>query len=173
MVPVKVEVRKTADGKWELLRGGKPYLVKGAGGDYSRAVWAGRRNSIRLWGVDADTRSELDRQKKGVTVALGFWVGHERDGFKADDPTTSNGSWKRPKAGGEGDVPPAVLSLEHRQRDGERDETAGAVGIGRRPREGLHELDPNPPDDDRHCGGRREQVANLHKCLPRHRHRGH
>src|ERR1039458_8363785 len=71
--PVKVEVRKTADGKWELLRGGKPYFVKGGGGDYSREVLVGDGgNSIRLWGMDANTRKELDEdEKQGVTVALG------------------------------------------------------------------------------------------------------
>ena len=91
--PVKVEVRKTADGKWELLRGGKPYLVKGVGGDYSREVLkvlvADGGNSIRLWGVDANTRKDVDEAgKQGLTVVLGYWVGHKADGFKADDPAT-------------------------------------------------------------------------------------
>ena len=88
--PIKVEVHKTTDGKWELLRDGKPYLIKGAGGDYSREVLVeDGGNSIRLWGVDANTRKELDEDdKQGVTVALGYWVGHKADGFKADDPAT-------------------------------------------------------------------------------------
>jgi len=35
--PVRVEVVKTKDG-WQLLRGGKPYFIKGVGGDASRAL---------------------------------------------------------------------------------------------------------------------------------------
>ncbi|HUA38115.1 MAG TPA: glycoside hydrolase family 2 TIM barrel-domain containing protein [Candidatus Sulfopaludibacter sp.] len=87
---VKVAVRRTAGGKWELVRDGKPYFVKGTGGDYSREVLvANGGNSIRLWGVDADTPRELDEDaKQGVTVLLGYWVGHKADGFKADDPAT-------------------------------------------------------------------------------------
>ena len=81
--PVNVEVRKTADGKWELLRGGKPYFVKGVGGDYSREVLVGDGgNSIRLWGVDANTRKDLDEAGKqgldGLTLC-------DRMVFSVDD----------------------------------------------------------------------------------------
>src|ERR1035441_5530973 len=57
--PVRVAVVKTAGG-WQLLRGGKPYFIKGVGGDASKewlAQYGG--NSFRVWGVDRlATRSE-------------------------------------------------------------------------------------------------------------------
>ena len=78
---VKVEVQKTAQG-WEMLRDGKPYYVKGAGGDthLDLVVQIGG-NSIRTWGID-DAQTILDNaQKQGLTVMLGMWLQHERHGF--------------------------------------------------------------------------------------------
>ena len=85
--PVKTEVKHTADG-WVLLRDGNPYFIKGGGGSASRpALAAAGGNSFRTWGVGRNTAAELDEaQKNGLTVTLGFWVGHKKDGFKADDP---------------------------------------------------------------------------------------
>ena len=167
--PVKVEVRKTADGKWELLRGGKPYFVKGVGGDYSREVLvADGGNSIRLWGVDANTRKELDEdEKQGVTVALGYWVGHKRDGFKADDPAT---------------VKQQLEDFKQVVRTYRNHPAVLVWGIGNEMETGndtpalwasiedlakaAHELDPNHPTMTviAEVGG--SKVANLHKYCP-------
>ena len=78
-VPVKLE-KKGAD--YELIRGGQPYFVKGAGGKdhWDDLVKAGG-NSVRTWGSD-NLGAQLDQaQKLGLTVAVGFWVGHENQGF--------------------------------------------------------------------------------------------
>jgi len=167
--PVKVEVHKTADGKWELLRGGKPYFIKGGGGDYSRAVLvADGGNSIRLWGVDADTRKKLDEaQKLGVTVALGYWVGHKTDGFDADDPAT---------------VKRQLEDFKQVVRTYRNDPAVLVWGIGNEMENGndtpelwasiedlakaAHELDPNHPTMTviAEVGG--SKVANLHKYCP-------
>ena len=89
--PVKVEIRKTADG-YVLMRGGEPYVVKGAGmgrDDIERFAGHGG-NSIRTWHTDndyQDTRELLDKaQAHGVTVALGLSMTAERHGFDYDDP---------------------------------------------------------------------------------------
>lgn len=79
---IKVEVRKEANGNWQLYRDGQPYYVKGVGGQtqLDKAVEIGA-NSIRTWSTD-DAGTILDEaQKKGLTVMLGLWVQHERHGF--------------------------------------------------------------------------------------------
>lgn len=85
--PIRVEVRKTGD-QHQLLRGGKPYFVKGVGGSASLDLLVkSGGNSIRTWGVGDDTQKILDdAHARGLTVALGIWLGHERHGFNYDDP---------------------------------------------------------------------------------------
>jgi hypothetical protein len=176
--PVKVEVRKTADGKWELLRGGKPYFVKGGGSEpenfagqtiHSREVLVGDGgNSIRLWGVDANTRKELDEdEKQGVTVALGYWVGHKKDGFKADDPATVKQQLEEFKQ-----VVrtyrnhPAVLvwGIGNEMENG--NDTPALWASVEDLAKAAHELDPNHPTMTviAEVGG--SKVANIHKYCP-------
>ena len=89
--PVKVEVVEIADG-FQLLRAGKPYVIKGAGmvvDDVERFAAHGG-NSIRNWTTVSDhqdTQALLDAaHEHGVTVALGLSVKAERQGFDYDDP---------------------------------------------------------------------------------------
>lgn len=84
--PVTVELRKGDDG-WQLLRGGEPYLIKGAGGDASlERLAAAGANSVRTWGAD-DAGPILDEAHAlGMTVTVGIWLGHERHGFDYGDP---------------------------------------------------------------------------------------
>jgi len=85
--PLKVEL-KNDGGKYSLRVDGKPYFVKGAGcsdntdEQYARLKAAGG-NSVRTWGTDNRTEELLDRaQKNGLTVQLGYWLGHVEHGFK-------------------------------------------------------------------------------------------
>jgi len=83
---VKVEVKQAADGTWQLYRGGQPYYVKGAGGSthLDKLVEIGG-NSFRTWSAD-DAEEILDEaQRRGLTVMMGLWVGHERHGFDYDN----------------------------------------------------------------------------------------
>ena len=86
-----VEVVKTDTG-YQLLRGGEPYQIRGAGmgrDDIERFASHGG-NSIRTWSTAndyQDTKELLDAaQKHGVTVALGLSMTAERHGFDYDDP---------------------------------------------------------------------------------------
>jgi hypothetical protein len=88
--PVRVEVVKTGAG-YALLRGGKPYVVRGAGmarDDIARFAAHGG-NSIRTWTTRdqlQDIRKLLDEaQAHGVTVVLGLPMQAERSGFDYDD----------------------------------------------------------------------------------------
>lgn len=84
--PAVVKIEKTAAG-FRLLRNGQPYFIKGAGGKdhWDELVKAGG-NSVRTWGSD-NLDAQLDlAMKKGLTVTVGFWVGHERHGFNYNNP---------------------------------------------------------------------------------------
>jgi len=89
--PVPVTLEKTADG-WRLLRDGKPYFIKGAGGGSNlQALAAAGGNSCRTWG-DENAEKLLDQAEKlGLTVTVGVWIGHIEHGFKYDDPAMVKG----------------------------------------------------------------------------------
>jgi len=82
---IKVELRKI-DSSYQLLRGGKLYFVKGAGGSkFPDRIAAYGGNSIRTWGA-RDAQAVLDSaQKYGLTVLMGVDVARERHGFNYDD----------------------------------------------------------------------------------------
>ena len=78
-VPVKI-VRE--NGAFHLMRDGKPYLIKGAGGDGSKpALQKLGANSFRTWGADNLGKQLDEAQKLGLTVTIGIWLGHTEQGF--------------------------------------------------------------------------------------------
>ena len=78
----KVEIAHTKNG-YHLIKNGKPYYIKGAGGTVNlEKLKKYGGNSIRTWGVDAQTDKTLaDAQKYDLTVCFGIWIGQERQGF--------------------------------------------------------------------------------------------
>lgn len=83
----KVALRKV-DGRFQLTRNGKPFFIKGAGGETHLAelVQAGG-NSIRTWGTD-NLDTVLDSaHTNGLTVCVGMWLGHQRHGFDYQNRT--------------------------------------------------------------------------------------
>ena len=84
--PTPTKLVKKGDG-FELLRDGKPYLIKGAGGDGDLKLLAARGgNSVRTWGADnLDARLD-EAQRLGLSVTVGIWLGHTEHGFNYDDP---------------------------------------------------------------------------------------
>ncbi len=87
---VKVEVVKH-DGKYQLLRNGEPYRVKGAGlADIDlESLAAHGGNSIRTWStVDGPEGTALlldQAHELGITVSLCVYTGSERLDFDYDD----------------------------------------------------------------------------------------
>jgi len=83
--PVKVKIVAKEDG-FILLRAGKPYFIKGAGGtSYTDRLAKYGGNSIRTW----DSRNGAEVLNKayqlGLTVTMGLNVARERHGFNYDD----------------------------------------------------------------------------------------
>ncbi|WP_303310803.1 glycoside hydrolase family 2 TIM barrel-domain containing protein [Hymenobacter sp. BT730] len=84
--PIKVEV-KQINGRYELLRGGQPYFIKGAGGgQFPERVKAYGGNSIRTWSTEGADVTLAEANKNGLTVMLGLDVARERHGFDYNNP---------------------------------------------------------------------------------------
>src|SRR5712671_1708729 len=74
------------DGGFQLLRDGKPYFIKGAGGDGPmEALARAGGNSLRTWGADKVGPILDEAERLGLTVTVGIWLGHERHGFDYTD----------------------------------------------------------------------------------------
>ena len=83
--PVKVEIKQEGH-RFQLLRGGQPYFVKGAGGSqYSDRITAYGGNSIRTWGSRQGQLVLDTAQQYGLTVLMGLEVARERHGFNYED----------------------------------------------------------------------------------------
>lgn len=80
-----VQVKKIGE-RFELVRNGQPYEIRGVGGATQFELLASLGgNSIRTWSPD-----ELDRilplaEQNGLTVCVGLWLGHQRHGFNYED----------------------------------------------------------------------------------------
>lgn len=87
-IPVEVV---EIDGRYQVLRGGEPYEIKGAGLEFGsiEALAEHGGNSFRTWRTDngRQTGQEvLDRAEAlGMTVAMCIEIGRERHGFDYDD----------------------------------------------------------------------------------------
>src|SRR5690606_18056851 len=95
---VKVEVKKSGSG-FQLLRGGKPYFIKGAGGtSYMDRIAAYGGNSVRTWGTDNAKQILDSAQHYGLTVLMGLSVVSERHGFDYNDSEAVEKQFQRIKA---------------------------------------------------------------------------
>jgi len=87
---IKVEIVRSAEG-FQLLRDGKPYVIRGAGMEVDDVERFARHggNSIRNWTTDNDPQDIQDlldeAHAHGVTVALCLAMRPERSGFDYGD----------------------------------------------------------------------------------------
>ena len=93
---IPVELRQTEDG-WQLLRGGEPYFIRGAGGSSGslEVLAAAGANSIRIWDAQ-DIGARLDAAHEfGLSATVGIWLGHERHGFDYNDEAQVSEQFER------------------------------------------------------------------------------
>lgn len=84
--PDKIVTITYKNGKYQLFRHGKPYLIKGAGGyHFFDRLQANGGNSIRVWDTNDAKRVLDEAHKYGLTVTLGLSVAHPRQGFDYSD----------------------------------------------------------------------------------------
>ena len=84
---VEVKLQGSPEAGFQLIRDGKPYFVRGVGltnGSMAMAAGLGA-NSVRTWGAEQLGKILDEAQAHGMTVCAGFWLGHERHGFKYSD----------------------------------------------------------------------------------------
>ena len=84
--PIPVEV-VAKDGRYQLLRGGEPYEVHGAGLEFSDIAFfaAHGGNSFRTWRTDNAAQLLDEALAHGVTILMCIEIGRERHGFDYDD----------------------------------------------------------------------------------------
>ncbi len=82
-----VRIKKEGQ-RYQLIYNGKPYFVKGAGGDvHLDLLKRSGGNSIRTWGVDNADSILQDAHSRGLTVTMGIWLNHETY-FNYSDPAS-------------------------------------------------------------------------------------
>jgi hypothetical protein len=75
--PVPVTLTKQG-GKYQLMRDGKPFFVKGVGGvNRVEEFVAAGGNAMRSWGAEKAERDLAECQKNGLVLMLGIWLGHK------------------------------------------------------------------------------------------------
>jgi hypothetical protein len=73
--PVPVTLKKGAGPQWQLIREGKPWQVKGAGGSSRLDELAARGgNSLRTWSTDGLGAVLDEAGRRGLTVSAGIWL---------------------------------------------------------------------------------------------------
>lgn len=91
--PVPVVIEGSAAEGFTLLRGGKPFEIRGVGGEERLDLLAAcGGTTFRTWGIESCERQVdglplLDAAERlGLAATVGIWLEHERHGFDYDDP---------------------------------------------------------------------------------------
>lgn len=165
-VPVKVVHR---DGNWQLLRDGQPYFIRGAGGGGPKALLAeSGGNSFRTWGIGGETQGELDEaQRLGLTVTLGFWLGHKEQGFSYENTEAVGKQFAEVKqAVLKYREHPAVLMWALGNEMEIQDDTPTLWKAVQDLAKLVHEIDPQHPTMTVVAEINPEKVRNIHKLCP-------
>lgn len=93
--PSRVEVVKTEAGHG-LLVDGSPFFVQGVGGGSRLDLLAeSGGNAVRTWNASRIEGLLDEAQERGLKVAVGVWLEHERHGFDYDDPAVRDAQLAR------------------------------------------------------------------------------
>lgn len=165
--PIKVEL-KGEPGKWQLLRDGKPYFVKGAGGSGSQKLLAEvGANSGRTWGAD-DLGKRLDEAHAlGLSITVGIWLGHPRHGFNYNRPESVAEQYEMAKAAilKYKDHPAVLMWGIGNEMEGEGDDAAIWSAINNIASMAKR-LDPNHPTMTVIAELGKNKIQNIHRLCP-------
>lgn len=172
MAPIKVEVVAT-DAGFQLLRGGKPYVIRGAGmgGNDIENFAANGGNSIRTWTTKSESIDTLelldDALANGVTVALCLSMQAERWGFDYNDDAAVARQLDefREEVLKYRDHPALLFwiignELNHSYTNPSVYDAVGDVA------EMIHELDPNHPTTTTIAGIREDAIQDIETRAP-------
>lgn len=91
--PVTVAIEGSAADGFRIVRGGKPFELRGVGGEERLDLLAAYGGTtFRTWGIESCERKVdglplLDAAEKlGLATTVGIWLEHERHGFDYGDP---------------------------------------------------------------------------------------
>ncbi len=89
----QVRFQEVSPGTWKLLKDGKPFVIRGAGGTVQLDLLkAHGGNALRTWGIEdwekvVDGKRVIDRcAELGIGLVAGIHIAHERHGFDYRDP---------------------------------------------------------------------------------------
>lgn len=92
-LPCPVVIEGSAAEGFRVLRGGKPFEIRGVGGEERLDLLAScGGTTFRTWGIESCDRKVdglplLDAAEKlGLAATVGIWLEHERHGFDYEDP---------------------------------------------------------------------------------------
>jgi hypothetical protein len=165
--PVRVELSRVGDG-WQLLRGGEPYLVRGAGGDGSRELLASMgANSFRTWSADGLDESLALAHEHGLTVCVGIWLGQLRHGFRYDDAESVAAQYDSVRATVERyrDDPAVLLWALGNEAEGGGSSAAYWSALNSIAAM-VHRIDPDHPTMTVVAEWGEQKIRNLHRLCP-------
>ena len=166
-VPVKIVHE---NGAFRLMRDGKPYFIKGAGGDGSKpGLQKLGANSFRTWGADNLGRQLDEAQKLGMTVTIGIWLGHTEHGFNYNDAKQVADQYEKAKeAILKYRSHPALLmwGIGNEMEGYAKGDDPAMWAAGQQYRGAGEEIRPESPDYDGHCGNWRRQNQKHQQSLP-------
>jgi len=156
------------DGRCQLLYNGEPYVVRGVcGKDYLDQLKAAGGNSIRTWSTEGIGPLLDQAQALGLTVTVGFWMGHERHGFNYSDPAAVAAQLERARQAvlQYRDHPALLLWAIGNEAEGDGRNPAVWTAINEVARN-VKEVDPNHPTLTVIAELGTPKVANLHRYCP-------
>jgi hypothetical protein len=156
------------DGQYQLLRNGEPYTVRGAcARTHLEQLKAAGGNSTRTWSTDAIGPLLDEAEALGLTVTVGFWLGHERHGFNYADAAAVAAQLERARQAvlQYREHPALLLWAIGNEAEGDGRNPAVWSAINEVAR-AVRQLDPNHPTMTVIAELGEPKVANLHQYCP-------
>jgi hypothetical protein len=168
--PCHVELRRAGDA-WGLTCDGRPFFIRGAGGDAQHELLKARGgNAFRLWGADDIEGQLAEANRLGLKVAVGIWLEHVGGAkhFDYHDPAQAQAQLERAKQAilKYKDDPAVLVWGIGNEMEGERGDDPAIWANVDDIAAMAHKLDPNHPTMTvvAELGG--VKVPSINRCCP-------